>query len=146
MGEKIGWLLIRATHYRSKRLYRVEVSPYDQSVTPYPHLPLSYLHWSTRACDTSTQSTLGKPHPKTHMHLLDMCPPALLGWDHGNLANLDGAWPSLMTTSHVTVWGRRERGGERREGERERERGGGERERERERERGDERRHPALMH
>ena len=75
-----------------------------QSVTPYPHLPLSYLHWSTRACDTSPQST-----PKTHMHLLDMCPPALLGWDHGNLANLDGAWPSLMTTSHVAVWGRRER-------------------------------------
>ena len=63
---------------------------------------------------------------KTHMHLLDMCPPALLGWDHGNLANLDGAWPSLMTTSHVTVWGRRERGGD---GERE---GGRERGRERE--------------
>ena len=105
-----------------------------QSVTPYPHLPLSYLHWSTRACDTSPQSTPGKPRPKTHMHLLDMCPPALLGWDHSNLANLDGAWPSLMTTSHVMVWGRREGererggGGDGRDGERE---GGRERERRR---------------
>ncbi len=39
----------------------------------------------------------------THMHLLDVRSPALVGWYHGNLSDLDGARSRLVTPCHIAI-------------------------------------------
>ena len=40
----------------------------------------------------------------THMKLLDVRSPTLLGWNHGHFHDLDGGGSGPMPCTHVTVW------------------------------------------